>query len=65
MLHTRPPRPHCSVVTDVIHLHNKTLTYYKGDYDTFERTRAERSRHHDKAVEAAEVKRKHVQVREA
>lgn len=26
-----------TICTDVIHLHNKTLEYYKGDYDTFER----------------------------
>ena len=41
------------------HIHNTHTT--AGDYDTYERTRAERSRHHDKALEAQETKRKHVQ----
>jgi ATP-binding cassette, subfamily F, member 3 len=50
-----------SVVTDVIHLHNKSLEYYKGDFDTYERTRAERSRCQEKAVEAQAMKRAHIQ----
>jgi ATP-binding cassette subfamily F protein 3 len=29
------------VCTDIIHFFNSTLTYYKGDYDTFEKTRNE------------------------
>jgi ATP-binding cassette subfamily F protein 3 len=49
------------VITDVIHLHNKTLAYYKGDYDTFERTRAERRRHQEKAIESQEMRRQHIQ----
>jgi ATP-binding cassette subfamily F protein 3 len=28
-----------AVVTDIIHLHHKTLTTYRGDFDTFEKTR--------------------------
>lgn len=31
-----------NVITDVIHFENKALTYYKGDYDTFEKTRIEK-----------------------
>jgi ATP-binding cassette, subfamily F, member 3 len=50
-----------TVVTDVIHLSNKKLDYYKGDYDTFERTRAERSKHQARAAEAQEARRAHVQ----
>ena len=50
-----------AVVTDVVHLEHKRLTYYKGDYDTFEQTRAERLKHGERAAEAAELKRKHVQ----
>lgn len=33
-----------SVITDVIHFAYKTLTYYKGDYETFERVRSEQLR---------------------
>jgi ATP-binding cassette subfamily F protein 3 len=29
------------VITDVVHLHNKTLTYYRGDFVTFEKRRKE------------------------
>ena len=51
-----------TVATDVIHLHDKKLTYYKGNYDTFEQTRAERQKQHERAIESNELKRKHVQV---
>ncbi len=50
------------VCTDIIHLHSRTLTCYKGDYTTFERTMNERVRNANKAAEAQETKRKHVQV---
>jgi ATP-binding cassette subfamily F protein 3 len=50
-----------AIVTDVVHLEHKRLTYYKGDYDTFEITRAERRKCGERAAEAAETKRKHVQ----
>ena len=50
-----------NVCTDIMHLTNKKLEYYKGDYDTFERTRAERAKHAERAGEAAESRRKHVQ----
>ena len=85
-----PPSPAClpaclpacrSVVTDVVHLHDKKLEYYKcvgqregwgsqagthesacrGDYDTFERTRMERMRHHERQQERTELKRAHIQ----
>jgi hypothetical protein len=35
---------------------------FRGDYDTFERTRMERVRHHEKQQERSEVKRAHMQV---
>lgn len=35
-------------VNSIVHLENQQLTYYKGDYDTFERTYAERSQQLDK-----------------
>jgi ATPase subunit of ABC transporter with duplicated ATPase domains len=75
-----------TVTTDIIHLNNRKLEYYKardcrihwgfiylritvvshctalqGNYDQFEQTRAERSRHHAKAVESADAKRAHMQ----
>eukprot|EP00250_Pteridium_aquilinum_P019406 c24419_g1_i1 orf=140-2392(+) len=50
-----------TVVTDIIHLHAQKLVTYKGDYDTFERTRSERLRNQQKAVEANERTRAHMQ----
>lgn len=50
------------VVTDVLHLHGEKITTYKGDYDTFERTRDERLRNQQKAHEANERTRSHIQV---
>lgn len=49
------------VCTDIIHLNNKKLDYYKGDYDTYEKTRAEKMRCLAKQTEAADLRRKHVQ----
>lgn len=50
-----------TVVTDIVHLHNQKLVTYKGDYDTFEKTRNERIRNQNKAAEANEAKRSHIQ----
>ncbi|KAL2613889.1 hypothetical protein R1flu_025581 [Riccia fluitans] len=50
-----------TVVTDVLHLHSQVITVYKGDYDTFERTRDERLRNQQKAHEANERTRSHIQ----
>lgn len=50
-----------TVVTDIIHLQNKKLTTYKGDYDTFERTREEQLKNQHKAFEANERARSHMQ----
>ncbi|GAB5362450.1 hypothetical protein AAMO2058_000798000 [Amorphochlora amoebiformis] len=49
------------VTTDIIHLYNKTLNYYKGNYTTFERVRAEQRLAQQRAYEASEAKRKHMQ----
>lgn len=49
-------------MTDVLHLHSQIITVYKGDYDTFERTRDERLRNQQKAHEANERTRAHIQV---
>lgn len=50
-----------TVVTDIIHLHGQKLLTYKGDYDIFERTRSERIRNQQKAIEANERTRAHMQ----
>ncbi|KAE8055099.1 hypothetical protein FH972_011960 [Carpinus fangiana] len=50
-----------TVVTDILHLHGKKLTAYKGDYDTFERTREEQVKNQQKAFEANERSRAHMQ----
>ncbi|KAJ3695225.1 hypothetical protein LUZ60_000602 [Juncus effusus] len=50
-----------TVVTDVLHLHNQKLTSYKGDYDTFERSRNEQMKNQQKALEANERSRAHMQ----
>ncbi|OWM85192.1 hypothetical protein CDL15_Pgr027979 [Punica granatum] len=50
-----------TVVTDILHLHGQKLTAYKGDYDTFERTREEQLKNQQKAFEANEKARGHMQ----
>ncbi|NP_001353370.1 ABC transporter F family member 4 [Solanum lycopersicum] len=50
-----------SVVTDIIHLQNQKLSTFKGDYDTFERTREEQVKNQQKAFEANERTRAHMQ----
>ncbi|MAV46418.1 MAG: ABC transporter ATP-binding protein [Alphaproteobacteria bacterium TMED89] len=49
-----------SVVTDIIHLEGKTLTSYKGNYDFFEKTRAERMALAAKQREKQEAQRAHI-----
>ncbi|KAG8659017.1 ABC transporter F family member 3 isoform X2 [Manihot esculenta] len=49
------------VVTDILHLHQQKLTAYKGNYDTFERTREEQIKNQQKALEANERSRAHMQ----
>ncbi|KAD4384784.1 hypothetical protein R6Q59_011065 [Mikania micrantha] len=50
-----------TVVTDILYLQNQKLTTYKGDYDTFERTRAEHLKNQQKAFESNERSREHMQ----
>ncbi|EXC14449.1 ABC transporter F family member 3 [Morus notabilis] len=50
-----------TVVTDILHLHGQKLTAYKGNYDTFERTREEQMKNQQKAFEANERARAHMQ----
>ena len=49
------------VVTDIVHLFNQKLNYYKGDYSTFEKTRKEALRQQRKAYEAQQQKIAHMQ----
>jgi len=49
------------VTTDIIHVANQTLEYYKGNFDGFEETRAERVRQNRKKYEANAKKRAHMQ----
>ncbi|EEE58090.1 ABC transporter F family member 3 [Oryza sativa Japonica Group] len=50
-----------TVVTDILHLHGQKLHAYKGDYDTFERTREEHLKNQQKAFETNEKARSHMQ----
>ena len=51
-----------AVCTDTIHLHSRRLTPYRGAYDVFEKSAAERLRNQRKAAEAVQHKRQHMQV---
>ncbi|KAL3499185.1 hypothetical protein ACH5RR_038278 [Cinchona calisaya] len=50
-----------TVVTDIIHLQGQQLTTFKGDYDTFERTREEQLKNQQKAFESNERVKSHMQ----
>lgn len=45
----------------IVHLENRKLTFYRGNFDTFERTRAERLALQEKAREKLDARRKHMQ----
>nr|CEL65229.1 TPA: MGC81714 protein, related [Neospora caninum Liverpool] len=49
------------VCTDMIHFTNQSLTYYKGDFDTFESVRAAQLLQQQRQAEAQQAKIKHVQ----
>ena len=53
-----------TVATDIVHLHSRKLTVYKGNYDTFEKTAAERLRNMRKQAESQQKARDHMQVRD-
>lgn len=44
---------------------SRKLTAYRGNYDTFEKTAAERLRNQRKAAESVALKKQHMQVRMA
>ncbi|KAF8380007.1 hypothetical protein HHK36_027476 [Tetracentron sinense] len=50
-----------TVVTDILHLQGQKLSAYKGDYDTFERTREEQLKNQQKAFESSERSKAHMQ----
>ena len=50
-----------NVVTDIIHLEYKKLTYYKGNFNSFETTREEKRKLQHKQHQANEAKRAHMQ----
>lgn len=50
-----------AVTTDTIYLSNQKLTYYKGDYNTFEKTMKENLRQQRKAYDAQQMKIQHMQ----
>ncbi|GAB4834613.1 ATP-binding cassette sub- F member 3 [Ancistrocladus abbreviatus] len=50
-----------TVVTDIIHLQGQKLMTYKGNYDVFEKTREEHIKNQQKAFEANEKSRAHMQ----
>ena len=45
-----------------MHVHSRKLTAYRGNYDTFEKTAAERMRNQRKAAESVALKKQHMQV---
>ncbi|CEL93709.1 unnamed protein product [Vitrella brassicaformis CCMP3155] len=49
------------VCTDIIHFSDQTLTYYRGNYDTFEEVRAGKQLQQQREFEAQEAKRAHMQ----
>ena len=51
-----------NVATDIVHLSQRRLTAYRGNYSDFEAARAERARCTEKRVEADARKRKHMQM---
>eukprot|EP01029_Cantina_marsupialis_P002180 TRINITY_DN1198_c0_g1_i8.p1 TRINITY_DN1198_c0_g1~~TRINITY_DN1198_c0_g1_i8.p1 ORF type:complete len:700 (-),score=234.61 TRINITY_DN1198_c0_g1_i8:1888-3987(-) len=48
-------------ITDVVHLHDCTLTQYRGDYDNFENVREARLKEQQRVHESIEMKKAHMQ----
>lgn len=48
------------VATDIIHIQNAKLTYWKGNYDDFEKSRAERLKHQKKQKESQDKQVNHI-----
>jgi ATP-binding cassette subfamily F protein 3 len=50
-----------NVATDIIHFYNESLTYYKGNYDDFERVRGEKLLNQKRAHDTQQARIDHVQ----
>lgn len=50
-----------AVCTDIVHLHSKQLYTYKGDYDSFDAVRREKLLQQQRAHDAQDKHRKHIQ----
>eukprot|EP01103_Thecamoeba_quadrilineata_P012333 TRINITY_DN3154_c0_g2_i1.p1 TRINITY_DN3154_c0_g2~~TRINITY_DN3154_c0_g2_i1.p1 ORF type:complete len:729 (+),score=198.26 TRINITY_DN3154_c0_g2_i1:104-2290(+) len=50
-----------NVATDIIHLTQKTLSHYKGNYDNFEKIAGEKFRQQQRKFDAQQAQRKHIQ----
>jgi ATP-binding cassette subfamily F protein 3 len=50
-----------NVVTDIIHFHHQKLDYYRGDYSSFEKTKAEKAKQLARNAESVDKKMKHMQ----
>lgn len=51
-----------AVATDILDLHSQRLEAYRGDYDTYEKTRLEKLKNQQKEFEAQQQYREHIQV---
>jgi len=49
------------VCTDIAHLHQKTITQYRGNYDNFEKAANEHLKQMSRALDAQVAQRKHIQ----
>lgn len=58
----KKPFPPDTVCNNIVHLYSKNLHHYKGDYDVFERTRADRITNLKKEYETQKTFREHMQV---
>jgi len=52
-----------SVCTDILHLHSRQLTSYRGSYEQFLVTKEEKLKNRQKEYEAQKQYRDHIQVR--
>ena len=50
-----------ATTNSILHLEHRKLTFYRGNYDTFARTRAERAMQQAKAKEKLDAKKKHME----
>ena len=58
---TTTNQPNQQVASDIVDMKHKTLTYYRGNYDTFEAVRGEKAKNQRRLYEANLAKRAHMQ----